>query len=161
MVAELGDSKGVVVRAAEADDASSWLAMRLALWPDGSDPEHREEIDRFLAGAAGGRPAEVLIAQDPSGRLLGFAELAVRPYAEGCVSDRVAYLEGWFVEPDSRNKGVGGALVAAAEDWGQAQGCTEFASDADPDSEASIQAHRALAFTDAGLVRCFHKKLAG
>ena len=143
------------------EDASSWLAMRLALWPDGSETEHREEVERFLTGNAGGRPAAVIVAEDPSGRAVGFVELAIRPYAEGCVSDRVAYLEGWFVETDSRRNGVGRALVAASEDWGRAQGCTEFASDADPDNETSIRAHRALEFSDAGLVCCFHKDLSG
>ncbi len=135
--------------------------MRLALWPDGSEAEHRAEIERFLAGQAGGPPAAVLLAEDESGRVVGLAELSIRPYAEGCISDRVAYLEGWFVEPSSRRRGVGRALVAAAEDWGRAQGCSKFASDADPDNDVSIPAHRALGFTDAGLIRCFHKKLAG
>jgi len=135
--------------------------MRLTLWSDGSEAEHHEEIQRFLAGQAGGRPAEVLVAEDSSRGVVGFAELAVRPYAEGCVSDRVAYLEGWFVESDSRRQGIGRALVAAAEDWGRAQGCSEFASDADPENDVSIRAHGALGFTDAGLVRCFHKDLQG
>ena len=149
------------VRSATVEDASSWLALRLALWPDGSEAEHREEIDRFLAGQAGGRPAAVLLAEEDSGRLVGVAELSIRPYAEGCVTDRVAYLEGWFVESDSRRRGIGRALVAAAEDWSRAQGCTEFASDADPDNDVSIRAHGALGFADAGLVRCFFKNLKG
>ncbi len=157
-----GDCPTVIrVRPTTAKDASSWLTMRQALWPDGSETEHREEIERFLAGTAGGRPAEVLVAEDQSDRIVGFAELAIRPYAEGCVSDRVAYLEGWFVESDSRRRGIGRALVAAAEDWGRAQGCTEFASDADPENDVSTRAHGALGFADAGLIRCFHKNLTG
>ena len=149
------------VRSATVEDASSWLAMRLALWPDGSEAEHREEIDRFLAGQADGRPAAVILAEDESGRAVGLAELSIRPYAEGCVSDRVAYLEGWFVELASRRRGIGRALVAAAEAWGRARDCSEFASDAAPDNEVSIKAHRSLGFTDAGPIRCFHKDLTG
>ena len=38
-------------------------------------------------------------------------------------------------------------------------GCTELASDAQPDNETSIAAHLALGFSDEGLVRCFSKKL--
>jgi len=51
------------------------------------------------------------------------------------------------------------ALIAAAEQWGRAQGCRELASDAEPDNEVSAAAHRALRFEDVGLVRCFRKEL--
>src|SRR5206468_5494106 len=66
-----------------------------------------------------------------------FAELSIRNYAEDCVTDRVAYLEGWYVVPEWRRRGVGGALVAAAESWAQGQGCTEFASDTPIDNLGS------------------------
>ena len=76
------------------------------------------------------------------------------------VSDnRVAYLEGWFVLPETRVRGVGRALVLAAEEWGRSQGCREFASDADPHNDVSRAAHCALGFADMGLVRCFRKDL--
>lgn len=35
----------------------------------GSEAEHREEIDRFLDGQAGGRPEAVLLAEEDSGRV--------------------------------------------------------------------------------------------
>ncbi len=132
--------------------------MRLALWPDGSEAEHREEIERFLTGQARA-PLVVLLAENEVRRVVGLAELSIRWCAEGCRSDRVAYLEGWFVAPEARRKGVGRALIAAAEDWGRSQGCIEFASDALPDNEVSAAAHRAAGFTDVGLVRCFRKDL--
>jgi aminoglycoside 6'-N-acetyltransferase I len=134
------------------------LRLRRALWPDGSEAEHRVEIDRLLAGQAN-EPQAVLFAEDGSGRLVGFAELSIRPCAEGCRTNRVAYLEGWFVVPEARGRGVGWALVEVAEAWGRAQGCREFASDAQADNELSAAAHRALGFTDVGLVRCFRKDL--
>src|SRR5439155_36668 len=101
----------------------------------------RERVTRDL-----GRDdaAEVIIACDDSGEPIGFAELSIRPYAEGCHSGRVAYLEGWFVEPAARRKGVGAALLKAAEDWGRASGCTELASDAEIGNDESVSAHRAL-----------------
>ena len=46
-----------------------------------------------------------------------------------------------------------------AECWALTQGCTEFASDADPDNETSLAAHLACGFRDAGLARCFAKRL--
>jgi aminoglycoside 6'-N-acetyltransferase I len=92
-------------------------------------------------------------------KIVGFAEVSIRSYAEGCRSTRVAYLEAWYVDTDFRRTGVGATLLRATEEWGRQSGCIEFASDADPENQASIQAHRALAFEDAGLVQCFRKDL--
>jgi aminoglycoside 6'-N-acetyltransferase I len=69
----------------------------------------------------------------------------------------VAYLEGWYVVPEARRRGVGRALVESAEDWGRAQGCTEFASDALLDNDVSAAAHRALGFAETVQIRCFRK----
>src|SRR6266516_1146446 len=146
------------VRAAKPSDAAAWLQLRHPLWPDRSEGEHRDEIDRFFAGDAR-EPLAVLLDEDGAGFAVGFAELSIRAYAEVCRSDRVAYLEGWFVVPKARGRGVGRALIVAAEAWGRSQGCREFASDARPDDEVSAAAHRALGFVEVGLVRCFRKDL--
>ena len=130
--------------------------MRCALWPEGSASEHGAEIDRFFAGQLD-NPLEVLLAVDARGAALGFAELSIRAYAEDCLTDRVAYLEGWYVIAEARRRGVGRALVAAAERWGRAQGCTEFASDALIDNDVSARAHRALGFAETVQIRCFRK----
>src|SRR5438093_13089120 len=128
----------ITVRPATPSDAAAWLELRYALWPDGSQAEHREAIDRFFAGDAQ-EPVAVLLAEDGAGGPVGLAELSIRPYAEGCQGDRVAYREGWFVVPGARGRGDGRALLGAAEDWGRAQGCREFASDAEPDNDARQQ----------------------
>lgn len=139
------------------EDAPAWLQMREALWPDESG-SHATEIDQFFAGKLA-MPLAVLIAVDDSRRTVGFAELSIRNYAEDCVTDRVAYLEGWYVVPEARRRGVGRALVAAAEEWARSQGCIEFASDALLENEASAAAHRALGFEETVQIRCFRKQL--
>ena len=152
-------SEATRVREVRSDDTSDWLAMRMALWPEGTLVEHQDEIRAFLAGQRPRGPWAVLMAEDGSGSCVGFAEVSVRPYAEGCSGTRVGYLEGWFVRPDVRGTGVGRALVAAAEAWTREQGCTELASDADPENGVSRAAHVALGFDDVGLVRCFRKEV--
>ena len=149
----------LTVRAARVADAPVWLELRRELWPDGSEAEHRGEIESFFAGTLPRQTWAVLFAEDERGHILGLAELSIRPYAEGCRSNRVAYLEGWFVRSDARGQGIGKALITAAEDWARSQGCQEFASDADPDNDLSRSAHRGVGFTDVGLVRCFRKDL--
>lgn len=128
------------------------------MWSDSTPVELAEEITQFFAGRAR-EPLAVLLAEDGAGRCLGFVELSIRAYAEGCETDRVAFVEGWYVVPDARRQGVGGALIAAAEAWGRAQGCRELGSDALADNHVSAAAHTALGFTDVGLLRCFRKDL--
>jgi aminoglycoside 6'-N-acetyltransferase I len=146
-----------IIRPVTADDAAAWLRMREALWPDESG-SHAREVEEFLAGRLN-MPLAVLLAVDDNGTVLGFVELSIRAYAEDCVTDRVAYLEGWYVVSDARRRGIGAALVKAAEDWGRAQGCTEFGSDALLDNDVSAAAHRALGFDETVQIRCFKKNL--
>ena len=145
------------IRPARPEDSAAWLRMRHALWPEGSEQEHATEIAAFFAGKAR-MPLAVLLAFDQGGAV-GFVELSIRSVAESCETDRVAYLEGWYVEPAARRRGVGRALVAAAEDWGRAQGCTEFGSDTQISNTDSAAAHAALGFTEVEQLRCFKKRL--
>jgi aminoglycoside 6'-N-acetyltransferase I len=145
------------VRAAEPRDLSEWIRMRAALWPGDID-EHRAAAERFCAGVRH-EPAEVLLAFDDSGSAVGFVELSIRNIVDSCSTDRVAYLEGWYVEPSRRRQGVGSALVAAAERWGISQGCTEFGSDSVIGNEVSHRAHRAIGFEETGRVVNFRKDL--
>ena len=131
--------------------------MRQSLWPS-TPGEHAAEIAAFFGGEHH-NPAEAFFALDDQGRAIGFAEVSVRSHAESCYSKRVAYLEGWFVEEADRGQGVGAALVAAVEEWGRAQGCTELGSDAEIDNPSSAAAHRSLGFTEVGRIVCFRKDL--
>ena len=146
----------IAVRAASVVDAGAWRDMRCALWP-GADEDHASEVERFFTTGVRNLLA-VLMAFD-AGRPVGFAELSIRNCAEGCETDRVAYLEGWYVAPHARRRGVGRALVEAAEVWGRAQGCTEFASDTEIDNAVSAAAHHALGFAETERLRTVRKAL--
>ena len=148
----------VTVRPAKPTDATPWLEMRRELWPDEDQVLLATDVDKYFGGK---EPMlhEVLLAFDASGRAVGFAELNIRQYAEGCDTDRIAYLEGWFVAADARRMGVGASLIRTAEAWGRLQGCTEFASDALLENEISAAAHGALGFAEVERIRCFRKAL--
>ena len=144
------------VRPAEPADAVAWERMRQQLWP-APEGEHAAEIAAYFAGDRQD-PAEVLLAvdlEDP----VGFAEVSIRSHAEGCRPGRIAYLEGWFVLPEWRGRGVGAALIRAVEAWGRAQGCRQLASDTELDHAGSATAHRALGFQEVDRVVCFRKDL--
>jgi aminoglycoside 6'-N-acetyltransferase I len=148
----------VRVRPVLREDAAAWLRMRKTLWPEENGGGHAQEIEDFLAGRLK-MPLAVLVAVDDDDRPIGFVELFIRTYAEDCLTDRVAYLEGWYVEPEYRRQGVGRALVEASERWGREQGCSEFGSDAVIDNDVSAAAHVALGFVETAQIRCFKKNL--
>src|SRR5262245_38947254 len=116
------------IRPATPSDADRWVQMRHALWPDADIADLRRGVTRFFEGHRN-EPAEALLAIDEDGSAVGFAELSIRNIVDSCETDRVAYLEGWYVDPHVRRRGVGRMLIARAERWALDQGCTEFGSD--------------------------------
>lgn len=133
------------VRPYQPADLAEWLRLRRALWPDLANTDDAADAAEWLA-----RPdATVLVAVRPGGQgLAGFVEVGTRPYADGCASSPVAYLEGWYVDADARRQGLGTALVRASEDWARQHGYRELASDALLGNRISQQAHVALGFTE-------------
>ena len=150
----------VTVRPVTPADAARWIDHRHALWPDATRDELAAEAQAYLDGR-GFMLELVLVAvdNDATETIAGFAELSLRRYAEGCTTTPVAFLEAWFVVPEQRTRGVGRALVAAAEQWAVGRGCREFASDALLENTTSAAAHAALGFEEVEQIRCFRKAL--
>lgn len=152
------------VRAAGPGDNAEWMRLRAALWPSMTAAEHAAEVEQLLdesRSASGREPrlmAEVFVSDAPGGGLDGFLELSVRPYAEGCAG-AAAYIEGWWVDPPSRGRGVGRALVEAAEAWARERGLREIASDTELDNTASQRAHAALGYAEVERAVHFRKAL--
>ena len=73
--------------------------------------------------------------------------------------DPVAYLEGLYVAPESRGKGVARTLVLAVSEWARAAGCTELASDTQPENLVSQAVHTQLGFVETERAVFFSKSL--
>ena len=138
----------MIVTPAAPEHRERWLALRAALWDEeAGDPADLPEGDGNFVALAGGR-------------VIGFAEAAVRQdYVNGCDGSPVLFLEGLFVDPGHRRRGVARALIAAVADWGRARGCSEFASDAELDNTDSHAMHRALGFEETERVVYFRREL--
>lgn len=145
-----------VVRIVEPVDAEAWTRMRVALWPEGRDDHVDEVAEHFRVRPSG---AECFVAELPGRGLVGFVEVGLRAYAEGCHSSPVGYLEGIWVDGPSRGSGVGRRLVEAAERWARAKGCTEMASDRLLENDASGAFHAAVGYREVERIVCFRKDL--
>lgn len=133
------------------DDWGGWKRMRTALWSDQTE----EDMRRWLAR----EDVVTIVASDADGELAGFAEAGERSWAEGAVEGPVAYLEGWYVEPSARKRGVGAALIRAVEAWARARGYRDLCSDTGPDNGASQRAHERLGFGEVDRAVLYHKRL--
>ena len=132
--------------------------MRQTLWPDEDSCLLAVQAFQWLTDPERGQHAWVAIDGDDT--MIGFAEAALRhDYVNGCETSPVAFLEGLYVAPEHRRRGVARALVAAVEAWAHERGVSEFASDALLDNIESHAFHRAIGFTETERVVYFRRLL--
>jgi len=147
------------VRPGTPADADVVARQFLALWPDGTLDEHRAEAEGILSGTPPSTLPLVVFVAEQDAKVVGIIEVGLRSHADGCDGRRpVGFVEGWYVDPEHRGNGVGGALMRAAEDWARSQGCREMGSDTWLDHEVSQRAHEALGFEVVD--RCVHYRKA-
>ena len=139
------------IREYRPSDRRAYQALREKLWPGCSDADN----DAWFARG----DAATFVAERDDGSLAGFVEVGSRPYAEGCESSPVGYIEGWWVDADVRKRGTGRALIEAAEEWCSRRGYTEIGSDALIDNDVSHRAHKALGFEEVERLVMFRKSL--
>lgn len=129
--------------------------LRDALWPHAA-AENPDEVAGLLANAE----QAAFIARDDGGRPVGFSEASIRrDYVNGCDTSPVGFLEGIYVVEHARRQGVARQLVAAVAEWTREHGCSELASDAAIDNDASHEMHTALGFTETQRVVYFRRQL--
>jgi aminoglycoside 6'-N-acetyltransferase I len=127
----------IIVREMRAEDRAAWASMRAALWPEEDTSVLAQEIGGFL----GSDEAWGFIAETADGAPVGFAELAIRNYANGCETQPVPFLEGIWVKDEFRRQGIGARLIRYVEAFLVARGYRELGSDALIDNAISHKSH--------------------
>lgn len=133
------------LRPMRPEDRAEVVAMMHALWPTAGTYNFDEEV--------------VIVWERDGDGLGGFVSFSLRPWAEGCDSTPVPYVEGWWVAPDLRGCGVGRALVAQVERWCRERGYEELGSDVELDNEVSLRVHAALGFEPTVRLQYLRKRL--
>ncbi len=127
--------------------------MRCKLWQDPC-PEYKEAEWLFAKSNF-----VVWLAETDAGEPMAFLEAQTCNRADGCDSDCILYIEGWYVEPEFQHQGIGSKLMQTAEDYARACGWKEIASDALIDNHISHEAHKKLGFVEVDRQISYMKKL--
>ncbi len=143
------------IRAVRENEIGDWFRLRNFLWDGSSEAEHKAEMMDIYEHT----DTQLVLVAEFNNRLVGFLEASIRPFVEDCHSDHVGYLEGWFVEPEYRQHGIGRQLVREAESWARRRGATEMASDAEIGNEMSLEAHTKLGYEETSRLVHLRKDL--
>ena len=141
----------------KASPADSLLLAQLAcrLWPHHTPAELEPEFNALVVSPE----AACFLAFDMD-EAIGFAQCQLRhDYVEGTQTSPVGYLEGIFVWPEFRHRGLAKQLLGACESWAKEKGCMEFASDCELGNDASLNFHLSMGFTEVNRIVCFTKTL--
>ncbi len=144
----------IAIRPASVNDLNELARLGRQLWPSHTEEDLLKEFGQILA--EGGFFC-LLLRQE---RSVGFAQCQLRrDYVEGAASSPVGYLEGIYVEPESRRRGLARLLLTYCEHWAREQGCLEFASDCELENDLSLNFHLAAGFREAGRIIHFIRRL--
>ena len=141
-------------------DLDDWVQMALKLWPAEEESPERAAVEMRaeLSGILQSPKDTGLIARDLEGRAIAFINLSIcYEYVPGAKRFPVAYVEGIYVADMARKTGIGKALVARAQTWAIAQGCTQLASDVMVENTESCQFHTRVGFQEVERVVFFIK----
>lgn len=149
----------ITVRPLEARDVIVWAAMRKRLWPDADFGELVDEARTFLTEPESSLLDAAFIAEAGEDAPLGFVELTIRAFSDGCASQPVPHIEGWYVEPNARRGGTGRALIMTAEAWCREHEFAELASDTEIHNVDSQRAHEHCGFAEVDRLVKYRKLL--
>lgn len=143
----------IKIREITSKDFPQWIKLRKELWPEASYDELKNVEHLFRAQTFACFFAEF------GCDLVGFMEIAIRPYVNGCDTTPVAFVEGIWVDGHSQKRGIGRLFIKTAEDWARKHAVIELASDTRSESTHSIHAHKSWGFEETERVVYFRKKL--
>lgn len=128
----------------------SWAEMCIEVYEEGS-------VEMYLKDRKAGKlPYEYVYCTDDD--YVGMLSLSIRnDYVEGTSTSPVAYVEGIYVKPEYRNRGIAKQLVEFAKQWAREKSCSELASDCVIDNLDSYQFHKKIGFEEVGRVICFRQ----
>jgi aminoglycoside 6'-N-acetyltransferase I len=121
-----------------------WKRLRQDLYRGVDDRFHDDEMELIFSSDE----AFAFLGYSDDGHVLSLVELSLRNIVDGCLGGPVGYIEGLYIEPGHRGRGLGKELASFAADWFRARGCRDMAADAEIDNVDSQRFIEALGFRE-------------
>ena len=135
---------------------SSLLEMSLKLWTGFV----RSKLEELLRQSCESKKTKIFIAKNISKNSVGFAIFSIRTdYVEGAEKSPTGYLEGIFVESESRKMGIAKKFIQLGEEWCKENGCIQLGSDTWLTDKESREFHKKVGFWEEEEVVHFLKNI--
>lgn len=121
-----------------------WKEMRRAVFSELDDAYHDEEMENIFVSDQW----YCYFLKDKKNTTLGLVELSSRNIVDGCLSSPVAYLEGLYLKPAYRGKGLGREVIAMIQHWCRRKGFSELATDTELTNAKAQKFYRAVGFEE-------------
>jgi ribosomal protein S18 acetylase RimI-like enzyme len=143
----------VAVRVARAEDEAALAHLDAVAWSpaSGFPSVMARSRDPFYTFFTDDNPPQMHLVAELGGRLAGYLRLKpVTPLAENA---HVLGVMGLAVAPEARRRGVGAALLIAAERHARAQGARKLFLRVLGSNESALRLYRRLGFEREGVLR--------
>jgi ribosomal protein S18 acetylase RimI-like enzyme len=144
---------GVAVRVARAGDEAGLTRLDAAAWtPESGFPSVAERInDPFFTFFTDDSPPDAHLVAELDGRLAGY--IRIKPVTPLRENAHVLGIVGLAVAPDDRRRGVGSALLAAAEQHARARGARKLSLRVLGTNETAMRLYEQHGFQREGTLR--------
>ncbi|MBC8589427.1 aminoglycoside 6'-N-acetyltransferase [Paratissierella segnis] len=143
-----------IVRASD-ENIDELSQMALDLWPENDLDDLKRDFEYIL-----GHLSDKVFLAKVDDEYIGFIHMSIRKdYVEGSASSPVGYIEGLFVKPEYRRKGVGSELYNAGVDWVKKKGCSEIGTDCTIRNNVSFEFLIDMGFEETNKMICFIKDI--
>jgi aminoglycoside 6'-N-acetyltransferase I len=129
--------------------------LGVGLWPDNEFYDLKKEFS-VLIYSSKNKLFLYKINEVPT----AFIHVSIRSdYVEGSKSSPTGFVEGIYVSPHLRRRGISKKLLKEGEAWLKSKGCTQIGSDIEQDNETSYHFHTQIGFKEANRLIAFIKDI--
>ncbi|MQR96282.1 aminoglycoside 6'-N-acetyltransferase [Fictibacillus phosphorivorans] len=143
------------IKEASEQYLDSLTSMALALWPDNEANELRREFKELITSEK-----NKVLLYFMHAKPIAFIHISVRSdYVEGSHNSPTGFIEGVYVEPEYRKKGISKKLIEVGERWLRTKDCTQIGSDIELSNNTSYQFHKSVGFKEVNRLIAFIKNI--